>query len=93
MPPPLFQALGVKQFSPIPYEGQPMKLLPGILLVVFGTVFVAFSFLAVAYRLPASLDDRAVFLIAVFVAGGAFEFLGARDLLRAKRLTSNTSLT
>ena len=69
-----------------------MKLLPGILLAVLGTVLVAFSVFAIAYRLPASLDDRAVFLIAVFVAGSAFEFLGVRDFLRARRLTSNTSV-
>lgn len=68
-----------------------MKLLPGILLVLLGMVFVAFSVLAIAYKLPASLDDRAVMLIALFVAGGAFEFLGVRDLLRAKRSTSTTS--
>ena len=69
-----------------------MKLLPGILLVVLGTALVAFAVFAVAYRLPASLDDRAVLLIAVFVAGSAFELLSVRDLLRAKRLTSNTSV-
>ena len=69
-----------------------MKLLPGIILVVLGTVFVAFSVLAIAYKMPSSLDGRAAMLIALFVAGGAFEFLGVRDLLRAKRLTSHTSV-
>jgi hypothetical protein len=59
-----------------------MKLVPGIFLVVLGTVLIAFSVL-IAYKLPSSFGSRTM-LIAFFLAGGAFEFLGARDLLRAK---------
>jgi hypothetical protein len=62
-----------------------MKLIPGILLVVLGTLFVAFAVFATAFAMPSSLDGRAVMLMALVVAGVALEFLGVRDLLRARR--------
>ena len=68
-----------------------MKLLPGISLLVLGTVFVVFAFVAFTIAMPTSLDGRAVLLIALLVAGGVFEALGVRDLVRAKRLASSTS--
>ena len=68
-----------------------MKLLPSISLMVFGAVFLAFALGAFAYAPPTSLDGRAVFLVALLIAGGAFEALGLRDLIRAKRLASSMS--
>jgi hypothetical protein len=62
-----------------------MKLLPGISLIVLGTLFIAFPFAAFAMAPPSSLDGRAIFLIALCVAGAVFEALGVRDLVRAKR--------
>ena len=70
-----------------------MKSLPGISLVVLGTMFVAFSVIACAIAMPTSLDGRAVFLAALFVSGGIFEAIGVRDLVRAKRLASGLSAT
>ena len=67
-----------------------MKLLPGISLLVLGTVFVVFAFVAFAIGMPTSLDGRAVFLIALLVAGNVFEALGVRDLVRAKRVALST---
>ena len=68
-----------------------MKLLPGISLLVMGSVFLTFSIIAFTVSPPSSLDGRAVLLIASFVAGGAFQGLGVRDLVRAKRLASGIS--
>ena len=68
-----------------------MRLLPGISLMVLGSVFVAFAVFAFAYAFPSSLDGRALFLISLLVAGGVFEILGVRDFVRAKRQTSNLS--
>ena len=68
-----------------------MKILPGVSLLVLGTIFLTFSIVAFTLAPPSSLDGRAVLLIALFVAGGVFEALGVYDLVRAKRLASGAS--
>ena len=68
-----------------------MKLLPGVTLLVLGLVLLTFSIVAFTVAPPTLLDGRAIFLIASFVAGGTFQALGVRDLVRAKRLASGAS--
>ena len=62
-----------------------MKLLSGISLIVAATVFLTFALVALTVAMPQTFNDRALFLLALSIAGVVLGTIGIKDLRRVSR--------
>jgi len=62
-----------------------MKLFSGVSLIVAATMFLSFSLVAFTIAMPQSFNDRAVFLLALTVAGVVLGAIGLKDLRRVSQ--------